>query len=243
MVEVVEKHRVLTERVGKLKEELLAATPRIDTERIEFMLDVYRETAVKPTVPTIMRRAMLFHKLCSEKTIFIDDNPIVGTMTQYPYGAYPFPEEGCLWMQREEEFFLPRGKVKITPEVRKWLDKAVDVWRDSNLFSLTREVVLETYGVDIRTFSQCGVWLEAVAGGASNLIVPDYAKVLSKGLKGIIAEIDEAKAKLNVGDPGSIERLHFYRAARLALSSMIILAQRYAALAREMAQKEKDAAR
>lgn len=243
MIEVAEKRRVLSDRVRKLKEEMLSATPQIDTERIEFLLDVYRETAMKPNMPTIMRRATLYHKLCSEKTIFIDGNPIVGTITKYPYGAYPFPEEGCLWMKREKEFFLPRGKVRITPEVRKWLDKAVDLWKDSNLFSLAREVIRDTHGADLRTFSQCGVWLEAVAGGASHLIVPDYGKVLSKGLKGIIAEVDEAKSKLDVGAVDSIERLNFYRAAKLSLSSVIILAQRYAALAREMAQKEKDAAR
>jgi formate C-acetyltransferase len=243
MVEVAEKQRVLSDRVRKLKEELLSATPQIDTERIQFMLDIYRQTAMQPNMPTIMRRAMLFNKLCSGKAIFIDGNPIAGTLTQYPYGAYPFPEEGCRWMKRENEFFLPRGKVSITPELRSWIDKAVDLWKDSNLFSLAQEVVLDNYRVDIRTFSQCGIWMEAVAGGASHLIVPDYAKILNKGLKGFIAEVDEAKAKLDVGEAGAIERLNFYRAAKLALSSMIVLAHRYASLAREMAKKEKDAAR
>ena len=85
----------LTERVRKEKEELLSAPANIDIERIKFLLEVYQETEGQPD---IIRRAMLFHKLCTEKTIFIDDNPIVGTQTQYKYGAYPVPEFGAGWL-------------------------------------------------------------------------------------------------------------------------------------------------
>ena len=242
MVQVAEK-RTLSERVRKEKDELLSAPPQIDTQRLEIMLDVYRETATKPTMPIVLRRATLFHRLCSEKTIYIDGNPIVGTQTRYKYGAYPFPEEGCLWMERTDEFSLPRAKLQISPEVRQWVDKAVELWREANLFNITRDVVLQKYGVDIRTFSICGIWTEAVAGGASHLIAPDYDKVVGKGLKGILAEIDEAESKLDTGEPNAVERFHFLQASRLAISGMIVLAKRYAALAREMAEDEKNAER
>jgi len=242
MVQVTEK-RTLSRRVRKEKDELLSAPPQIDTQRIEIMLDVYRETAMKPTMPTALRRATLLHRLCSEKTIYIDGNPIVGTQTKYKYGAYPFPEEGCLWMERTDEFSLPRAKLQISPEVREWIDKAIELWREANLFNIAREVVLEKYGVDIRTFSICGIWVEAVAGGASHLIVPDYSKIVSKGLKGIITEIEEAESKLDTGEPDGVDRFYFLQAAKLALNGMIMLANRYAALAREMAKDEKNTER
>ena len=239
MVQVAEKRRI-SERVRREKEELLAAPPHIDTQRLEIMLEVYRETAMNPTMPIVLRRATLFHRLCSEKTIYIDGNPIVGTQTRFKYGAYPFPEEGCLWMQRTDEFSLPRAKLHISPEVRKWIDKSLELWREANLFTITRDVVQEKYGVDIRTFSKCGIWIEAVAGGASHIVAPDYNKVVGKGLKGIIAEIEEAESELDTGELGAVDRFHFLQAAKLAVNGMLVLAQRYAALAREMAGEEKD---
>ncbi len=242
MVQVTEERR-LSERVKKEKEDLLSAPPQIDTQRLKIMLDVYRETAMKPTMPTVLRRATLFHRLCSEKAIYIDGNPVVGTQTRYKYGAYPFPEEGCLWMERTDEFSLPRAKLRISPEVREWVDKALKLWREANLFNITRDVLLEKHGIDLRTFSKCGIWLEAVAGGASHLIVPDYSKVVGKGLKGIIAEIEEAESKLDTGEPDGVDRFYFLQAAKLALNGMIVLANRYAALAREMATDEKDVGR
>jgi len=237
---LVAEKGVLSERVKREKEELLSAPPQIDTERIKVLLEVYQETKIQPNV---IRRAKLFNKLCCEKTLYIDGNPIPGTLTQYKYGAYPFPEEGCAWMEREEEFALPRGKVRITPELREWIDTAIEFWRDTNLFSLTREVVLEAYGIDIRTFSKCGLWVEATPGGAAHILVPDYAKVLNKGLKGIIAEIEQEEAKLNTGEPEALDRWYFHQAAKLALDGMEVLAQRYASLAREMANEEKNAER
>ncbi len=239
MVQAAEKG-VLSERVKREKETLLSAPPQIDTERIKILLDVYWETKIEPA---IIRRATLFHRLCSEKTLYIDENPIVGTLTRYKYGAYPFPEEGCAWMERTEEFALPRGKVRITPEVREWIDKAVEFWQDSNLFSLTREVVLKAYGVDTRTLSECGVWIEATPGGAAHIAVPDFPHLLSQGLKGITAEIEQEQARLNTGEPDAINRWYFYQAAKLALDGMAVLAQRYASLAREMTKEEKNAER
>ncbi len=242
MIQIAEQ-RKLSEKVMREKEELLSAPPQIDTQRLEIMLDVYRETAMQPTMPTVLRRAKLFHRLCSEKTIYIDGNPFVGAQTKYKYGAYPFPEEGCLWMERTDEFSLPRAKLQISPEVREWVDKSIELWREANLFNITGDVVLEKYGVDIRTFSKCGVWIDAVAGGASHLIGPDYTKLVNKGLKGIIAEIEEAESRLDTGEPGAVGRFYFLQAAKLAVNGMIVLADRYAALAREMAKNEKNAER
>lgn len=236
MVEVFEK-KAVSEKVRREKEELFSAPLMIDTERLKFLLEVYDETSMDPH---IMTRAKLFHKICSEKTIFIDGNPIVGTLTQYKYGAYPFPEEFCAWMERAEEFALPRGLVQITPEVREWINKAINLWKNSNLFTLSQRVIQQRLNIDIRTFGKCGVWLELSPVGARHMIVPDYSKVVNRGMKGLIAEIQEEEAKLILGEPGALDKWYFYQAARIVLEGTIILARRYASLAREMAKGEKN---
>lgn len=233
----ITKENLLSERVKKEKEELFSAPLMIDTERLKFLLEVYEKTSMEPNV---MLRAKLFHKICSEKTLFIDRNPIVGTITKYKYGAYPFPEDSCLWMERAKEFALPRGLVRVTPEVREWIDKAINVWRDSNLFSLSQRTILQFLNIDIRTFGKCGVWAELAPIGARHSVVPDYSKVLNKGIKGLIAEIKEEEAKLILGELGALDKWWFYQAAKMTLQGIIVLAQRYASLAREMAKEEKN---
>lgn len=237
---ITKKETLLSPRVKKEKEELLSANPQIDTERVAILLDIYRNDG---TDPTVIRRAKIFHRLCAQKTIFIDGNLIVGTLTQYKYGAQLFPEEGCAWMERTNEFPLERGKVKITPEVRKWVDKSLAYWRQANLFSVSRDIILQKLGVDTRVLSRCGVWTEITPHANRHMIIPDFNKVVAKGLKGILKEIEEAEAKLDVGAPDGLDKHYFYQATKMVIDGMITLAHRYAALAREMAQDEKDATR
>ncbi|MFC1906575.1 pyruvate formate lyase family protein, partial [Chloroflexota bacterium] len=236
----VRKEDLLSPRVKREKEALLSAEPQLGTERSRIMLDVYQNDG---TDPNIVRRAKVFHRLCSEKTIFIDNNPIVGTLTKYPYGAYIFPEEGNLWMGRTDEIYTERGKAAVTPEVREWVDRGLQLWRNSNLFSVTCDIIGQSLKVDARVMAKCGLWSEITPQGARHMIFPDYPKVVNKGLNGLLAEVEEAEAELDVGETDGLDRYNFYQAAKLSLNAMITLSQRYASLAREMAEKEKDAAR
>ena len=86
----VKKEETLSPRVKKAKDALLSTIPQIDTERAKILLDVYQNNG---TDPVIIKRAKIMNRLCSEKTLFIDENPIIGALTQYKYGAQLFPEE------------------------------------------------------------------------------------------------------------------------------------------------------
>lgn len=108
----------LSERVRQERKALLSATPHVDIDRLKFLRQVYQETDGQPPV---IRRARLFYRLCSEKDIFIDGNPIVGTLTKYKYGSYPFPEFGSRWLKKQSNFSLQRGKASVTVEEREWL--------------------------------------------------------------------------------------------------------------------------
>jgi formate C-acetyltransferase len=141
------------------------ATPRIDTERLQLLLEVYKETEGQPPV---IRASKLFYKLCSEKAIFIDGNPIVGTLTKYKYGSYPMPEFGCRWMRKIDKFSLQRGNADLTEEDKEWVDRAVDYWQDRNVFNQTREIILQSHGLDIGLLAKCGVGTELTPGGFIN---------------------------------------------------------------------------
>ncbi|MBU2608206.1 MAG: hypothetical protein KKF26_02705, partial [Chloroflexi bacterium] len=49
--------------------------------------------------------------------------------------------------------------------------------------------------------------------------------------------------ELNTGEPGALDKFYFYQAAKMSLNGMVLLANRYASLAREMAEGEANAER
>ena len=235
MVQVREKGK-LSERVRKEKAALLSASPHIDVEKLKFQFEVYQENEGQPSV---IKRAKLFYKLCHDKTIFIDDNPFVGTLTKYKYGSYLAPEFGSRWLKRADSFSLQRGSTSVTDEEREWINKAADYWQDTNVFQRTKEIMLQSRGVDIGVMQACGLGTEYTPGGFGG-VTPDFSQVLSKGLNGIIAEIREERAKVDPGDPEGFGKWYFYDAALLCLDAMVNLAHRYASLAEKMARDEEE---
>ncbi|MDY6972978.1 MAG: pyruvate formate lyase family protein, partial [Thermodesulfobacteriota bacterium] len=110
------------------------------------------------------------------------------------------------------------------------------------VYDRSREIVLKTKGVDVDVLRNCGVGLNFV-DGPNQATWPDYSLVLNKGLTGMIEDIESHKKRLDIGQYVDLKKLDFYEAASLSLHGMITLAQRYASLARETAEKEKDPAR
>ena len=70
-----------------------------------------------------------------------------------------------------------------------------------------------------------------------------YDKVLTKGYRGIMAEAQAALDKLDVSDGDYVPRSNFLYAVIESCEAVIHYARRYAALARDMAKKCKDATR
>ncbi|NQT73382.1 MAG: hypothetical protein HQ553_11545 [Chloroflexi bacterium] len=230
---------ILSERVAKAKESLLNATARIDIERDQAMQAAYAET---DGLPMVIRQGRFFQKLCEDKTILIDDNPIIGTLTQHAYGSYPLMEIGPLWMKRVDEFRLPMDFAEVMPEEKEWIIKSVEYWRHRNIFSRTKKTVLDFLGVDIGTLQKCGIATEINPGGLMSGI-PDYAWVIDTGLDAIIEQIQTRKKELDMGDQHESQQWQFLEGAEMSLKGLVTLAKRYAALAREMAANESDTER
>ena len=225
---------LLTQSVANEKAELLTAQPQIDTDNVHILLETYKETE---GLPPVIRRAKYFSRLCAEKGIFIDNNPLAGTLTKHKYGAFVSFETGCSWMERVDKFSLQRGQVSLSREDKEQIRRGVECWKDINSYSRTRELIRQSHGIDIALWMKCGVGIE-LAPSAFNGGVPDFHKILEKGFDGIIREIEEAKSKLDIGDPHDLDKWHFLGGAHICLDAMIELAQRYASLAKEMAKDE-----
>lgn len=228
------------DKIIRMKKELVYRAPRVDTEGIKITLEVY-EDPKNDYLPTIIKRAKVLEKKLLEKTIFIDDNPIVGCSTKYPGAAVPQPEWACRFMTKDVEFVSKRGKVEITEEDRQVMRKAVDYWGDRCIHSRAVEIFSQVYEgkVDPNKIAKAGVWSESLSVPTPEGVY-DYPQTLSKGFKGIVEEIKQERAKLPVGNLESHSKRYFYDACLISLNAGIKFAHRYASLAREMARKEAD---
>ena len=226
------------DRIINLKKTLLEANVKVSCERITHLRDSYRET--EGQYPSI-RRAKFFQKHLRERGIFIDENPIVGTLTESRAGAQPYPESSCKWMKRESKYSGHLGEVIISESDKKLLEETADYWWDKCILSQTEKAWNQKYQGSIKRsdFIRSMVWVDYNSHPLwVARVCIDYAKVLNIGLEGIITEAEAELQKLPIDSFSAFEKRDFLTAVIIALNSVIEFAQRYSALAKEMAQAE-----
>jgi pyruvate formate-lyase/glycerol dehydratase family glycyl radical enzyme len=230
----------LSERVENLKNFLVNHPPQLDTERLAYLRDSYKET---DHLSAPIRRARLFEKTMLNKTIYIDDNLIVGSLTKFIGGVAPYPEWSCRWMAKKADVPTHLGGLNLTEEDKTLINEAVAAWKDTNIYNRACQAYKEASGVDPIQMQRTGVWHSGPLSNPIGAINLDYGKVLNKGVRGVIEEI---QAELKVTPVGTIEGLKkrdFLSGMMITLEATIKNAKRYASLANEMAEKEKNSAR
>lgn len=219
------------------KEFLLDAPQTIDVERLPILLDIYRSQAHEPIV---VLRARLFEALLEKKTLYIDDNPLVGTVTGRPAGVYIFPEWGAEWILEELDQPMQShlGQVGITDEEKALMIEAARFFEKRSAEARARDLSRQLHGFDPARSVAAGLFTETAPYtiGAGNV---DYETFIRKGLKTIIAETEERLKAVPVTAEDSA-RIDFYRAVLISLRALIRLAHRYAELATRMATETSD---
>ncbi|MDD5095211.1 MAG: pyruvate formate lyase family protein [Dehalococcoidia bacterium] len=234
--QVMEKP-ALTDKVKRVKDSFFESEVRLSTERIRFVIEAYREAGGESSIIT---RAKVFDKYLRGMTLYIDENPIVGSLTQYPRGVNPYPEWSTnpMRMSRKTSF----GQVSLNEEEVRHIEEAVAYFRDKTHASKVTSIFQTLTGVDRRDLNRHGILADS-AGTPMGFCNPDYGKVLGKGLEGVIEEAEQAMARVAPDLHDDFSRLDFYHAVIITARAVIAWAQRYAILAEEMADKEIDAER
>lgn len=230
---------VPTERVKRLRESLFQTDPRLCCERLKFQLESLKETDGQPAV---IRFARVYEKHLCNMTLYIDENPIVGSLTKYRGGILPYPELSCDWMINEFEFHTYAGKMKVTEEDlksedRKLLEEAVAYWKPRCKWNRARAEFSKKYGFDYQELYESGFFSTVGLTPYARINI-DYGKVVDKGFEGVIAEAEAELAKLSFGPMEDLEKKSFLEAVIIVCNAVIKFARRYAALARDMASKE-----
>jgi pyruvate formate-lyase/glycerol dehydratase family glycyl radical enzyme len=201
--------------------------------------------------PRVIQRARIFETYLQDKTVYIlEDELIAGNITSKIRGA-SFSSEMSRFVDKElgdpvKDFEIrPYEKIIITPQEREEIREVlVPYFKGKTLGDYILEIAdKEVKEKAFSTTSSCS-HIPFIADLSLDKDIghqmANYEKVLHKGLKGIREEVEWYLAQLDQPYQhfGLQKKRDFYMAVLVALDAAMAYAQRYAALAREMAAKE-----
>lgn len=226
-----------TPRVEAIRERFISLTPEICVERAQYITESYMETEDQPIH---IRRAKALEKILGQMTIFIQpDEIIVGNQCTKPRAAPVFPEFSCKWLEDELDRLEKRtGDVFLISEAKKATLRALfPYWNGKT----TNELATALMPQAAKQSQKYGLFTVGnyYFNGVGHISV-DYAKVLGKGLNGIIAEARSELAELDMTNPAHLAKITFLNAVIIANQAVIAFAKRFSDLAAEMAAKEAD---
>ncbi|MCM1253743.1 MAG: glycyl radical protein [Clostridium sp.] len=229
-----------TERIPKLVADLYAKMPEIEAARAELITESYKQTQGQPIM---MRRAKAFaHILANIPIIIRDGELIVGSSTIAPRGCQTYPEFSYEWLEAEFDTVEHRAAdpFYISEETKRRLKEANRYWKGKTTSELAYQYMApETHRAMEHNFFTPGNYFY---NGVGHVTV-QYDKVLRIGFAGIKKEAQDELDSCNFGDADYTTKSLFLEAVMLSCDAVVGYAKRYAVLAKEMADKEKNAQR
>lgn len=213
---------------------------RINVERARLLTESLRKTEGQPLV---LRWGKAMAHILKNVSIHIDENELV-VGSAGPPGRYAvfFPELEELFFSQEVRPTEPGSPLLLTEEdVKAINDELRPYWEGRQYHKAfvnalpedTRSIV-ERYFIitPTATARSCLAWNH------------DYEKVLDRGVKGIRQEAEQRLASLDPLNPkDKIEKEPFLKAVLLVCDGIVEFANRYARLARSMAEGTSDPVR
>ena len=230
----------LSPRVQALRAHSVGTQPRICLERARIQTEVYKAHEGRLSIPEL--RATVLLRYMQERTLIIAPGElIVGEKASGPQAAPTFPELCCHTLE-DMRVMNDRALISfaVTPE-----DMAFQA----------REIIPFWEGRAMRTRlldSMTDAWKDCYAAGLFTEFMeqrgPGHTvgshKLYEKGFLDYQRDIDDALAALDtLRDPDALRKAEQLRGMRIACQAIITLGARYAALARDLAAQEPDAAR
>lgn len=230
----------LTERMQAFREAVLDEKPYIDAERALLATEAYK---AHQNQPNVMKRALMLQNILEKMSIYIEDKTrIVGNQATKNRNAPIFPEYTMEFVMKELDAFEKRdGDVfYITEKTKEQLRSIAPFWDNNNLRARGEALLPD----EVSVFMETGVFgMEGKLNAGDAHLAVNYGRLLSDGLRGYEQRTRERKDALDLTDPDSVDKYVFYKAVLIVIEAVHRFALRYAALAAELAQAEKDAGR
>jgi formate C-acetyltransferase len=230
----------LNERVKRLRQCSLDAKPTVSSERAELITEFYESD--HETSSAAIRRARAFKHLMENKAVCIQDGElIVGERGPTAKATPTYPEVCCHSLQ-DLEILDSREKVWFAVDQRTrelFHQRFIPFWKGKSL----RELIFANMTDEWKDAYEAGIFTEFMEQRAPGHTVLDD-KIYRKGFLDFKADIQESLSRLDwLNDPEALEKREQLEAMDTCCDALIAFANRYAAKARELAERTSDTGR
>lgn len=237
-----------TDRIRRLRRiSVKDCEPCISMERAVLLTECYKQ--YEGTVPAPVLRGLAFKYIMEHRTLYLEKGSIiVGEKGHKPWAAPTFPELCCHTMedfdnmdQREKVFF------RVSEEDRRiQREVIIPYWKERAMMSKLNKLLPQEW----HNLFEGGLFTEFLMQRGPGHTVAD-GKIYKKGYLDFYNEIqkeldglDQISPEVSEEKTARCEDVAAKRAElegmKIACEGMILLGERYAALARELAKTEKD---
>jgi len=234
------KKRGMNARIQALRELSVNTQPHIDMERAKSETETYKKYEGQLSLPEL--RAQVLYDYFSTKTLYIGDGElIVGEKGDSPQAAPTFPELCC---HTVEDMHVMNDRELINFKVKEedyayQEDVIIPYWEKRS----TRHRIIENMTPEWKKCYAAGIWTEFMEQRGPGHTVGSF-KIYEKGFLDYKADIEASLAKLDYfNDPEAFAKRNQLRAMAKNCDAIIVLGERYAAYARELAEKCEDPVR
>lgn len=230
----------ITERIARLKRNVLSAIPTVCTERAGFYTEIYNEFE---TSPVILKRAYALEKTLKKMTIFISEGElIVGNQSSKLRAAPIFPEYVTSWILNELDDFdkRPGDAFFINSRQKEELKRICSWWTGKTLIERGYSIMSQQN----REIHDAGIIRAEgnLTSGDAHIAV-NFEKVLEIGLKGYLRNIKKCQESLQDSEERFFEKQDFFNSLIIGINAFQSFIERFEKLSYEMAECETDPVR
>ena len=231
----------MNERIQKLRRQSVNAVPSICSQRAELITDFYAGGGADE-VSLPVGRALALKYVVTHRSICINDGElIVGERGPRPKATPTYPELCCHSLD-DLDIITSRQRTPfvVSDDVRKaFQERIIPFWSGRTL----REKIFAAMNPAWHDAFDAGVFTEFMEQRAPGHAILDD-KIYHQGLEDIKARIIEhIEALDSPEDPGAVDKGEELKAMAICIDAVILLANRHADLAEELARDESDPAR
>ena len=234
------EERGMNERIKKLRKVSLDTEAHIDLERAKSETRTYQKYEGEISVPEL--RAQVLKEYFATKTLYIGEGElIVGEKGDSPQAAPTFPELCC---HTVDDMRVMNDRELISFKVREedyqvQEEVMIPYWEKRSI----RHKILRQMTPEWKAAYESGIFTEFMEQRGPGHTVGSV-KIYEKGFLDYKNEIEEAIARLDfLNDKEAYDKKNELEGMKIACDAIMILGERYAAYARELAQTEKDETR
>ena len=234
------EERGMNQRIKDLRRQSETTVPHIYIERAVLMTDAYKKYEGSVSIPEL--RALTMKEIFSRKKINIEPGElIVGEKGDSPQSTPTFPELCCHTLQ-DMQVMNDRELIcfKVSDEDMKIQEEVIiPFWEKRSM----RKKILDAMTPQWKDCYEAGIFTEFMEQRGPGHTVGSR-KIYEKGFLDYKKDIEDALNALDyMNDPKAVEKRDQLNAMSIMCDAIIILGERYAALAAEMAEKESDEVR